>query len=190
MKTVKQQLEAKKYTITEESTEKTEVQVILIEADLLNEIQTVNTPQILTTEALNEQTNKLIVTSEMNPDIGPIIWLNTALEDGPNTPNIETMNINRTILSTDEQKEEKATDNLDSDDLKNNAEIKNVVKNLLKAINEDQAPNVEDKKKKIITQYHQDDEIVDLEIYDWLIVDHWGKTPALEEMIPVDFGDL
>ena len=73
MKTVKHQLEAKKYTITEESTEKTEVQVRLVEADLLNEIQIVNTPQILTTEALNEQTNKLIVTSEMKPDIGPII---------------------------------------------------------------------------------------------------------------------
>ena len=64
-------MEAKKYTITEELIEKTEVQVILIEADLLNEIQIVNTPQILTTETPNEQTNKLIVTSEMNPDIGP-----------------------------------------------------------------------------------------------------------------------
>ena len=44
MKTVKHQLEAKKYTITKESTEKTEVQVILIEADLLNEIWIENTP--------------------------------------------------------------------------------------------------------------------------------------------------
>ena len=34
--------------------EKTEVKVILIEADLLSEIQIKNTPQILTTEALNE----------------------------------------------------------------------------------------------------------------------------------------
>ena len=186
MKTVKHQLEAKKYTITEESTEKTEVQVILIEADLLNEIQIVNTPQILTTEALNEQTNKLIVTSEMNPDIGPIIQMNTALEDGPNPPNTEAMNINKTTKSTDEQKDE----SLDSDDLKNNVEIENVVKNLLKPINEDQAPNMEDEKEKVITQYHQDDEIVDLEIDDWLIVDHWGKTPALEEMILVDFEDL
>ena len=42
MKTVKHQLEAKKYSITEESTEKTEVQVILIEADLLDEIQIKN----------------------------------------------------------------------------------------------------------------------------------------------------
>ena len=73
MKTVKHQLEAKKYLITEESVEKTEVKVILIEANLLTEIQIKNTPQILTTEAPTEQTNKLIVTSEMNPDIGLII---------------------------------------------------------------------------------------------------------------------
>ena len=92
-KTVKHQLEAKKYTITEESTEKTEVQFILIEADLPNEIQTTNTPQILTTEAPNVQTNELIVTSEMNQDIGPIIQLNTALENGPNPPNIEAIHI-------------------------------------------------------------------------------------------------
>ena len=70
MKTVKHQLEAKKYLITEESMEKTEVQVILIEADLLNEIQIENTPHILTTEALTEHINKLIITSEMTPDIG------------------------------------------------------------------------------------------------------------------------
>ena len=73
MKTVNHQLEAKKYTITEESMKKTEVQVILIEADLFHEIRIENTPQILTTEAPTEQTNKLIVISETNPDIGPII---------------------------------------------------------------------------------------------------------------------
>ena len=158
---------------------------------MLNEIQTVNTPQILTTEAMNEQSNKLIATSEMNPDIRPIIQFNTALENGLNPPNIEAMNTNKTTkICTDEQIEEKATENLDSDDLKKKAEIENVVENLLKAINEDQAPNMEDEKEKIITQYHQDDEIVDFEIDDWLTVDHWGKTPALEEMIPVDFEDL
>ena len=72
MKTVKHQLEAKKYSITDES-EKTEVKVILIEADLLNEIQIENTLHIPTTEALTEHINELIVTSEMTPDIGPII---------------------------------------------------------------------------------------------------------------------
>ena len=72
MKTVKHQLEAKKYSITDES-EKTEVQVILIEAELLNEIQIKNTLHIPRTEAPTEHINELIFTSEMTPDIGPII---------------------------------------------------------------------------------------------------------------------
>ena len=134
MKTVKHQLEAKKYSITDES-KKIEVQVILIEAELLNEIQTENTPHIPTIEVLTEQTNKLIVTSEMIPDIGPIIRLNTVADQ-----------IN-TTESTDKH-EVKTTD-------LNNArnEIENVVKNLLKAINADQDQNMEDEKNKIITQY-------------------------------------
>ena len=49
---------------------------------------------------------------------------------------------------------------------------------------------MEDEKNKIITQYYQDDEIVDLEIDDWLIMDQWGETPAIEEMIPMNFEDL
>ena len=146
---------------------------------MLNEIQIENAPQILTTQALTEQTNKLIVTSEMNPDVGPIIQLNT-LEDIPDQPI-------KTTESTDEQKEEKTTE---SDDPKNNAEIENVFKNLLRAINEDQAQKMEDEKNKIITQYYQDDEIIDLEIDDWLIMDQWGNTPALEERILVNFKDL
>ena len=90
-----------------------------------------------------------IYTSEMNPDIGPIIQLNTVFEDDLNPPNIEAINTNKTAeRCTDEQNEEKATENLDSDDPKKNAEIENVNKNLLKAINEDQAPNIEHKKEK------------------------------------------
>ena len=77
----------------------------------------------------------------------------------------------------------------DSDDANNNAEIKNV-ENLLRAINVDQDQNMEEEKNKIITQYYQDDEIVDLEIDDWLIMDQWGKTPAIEEMIPINFENL
>ena len=49
---------------------------------------------------------------------------------------------------------------------------------------------MEDEKNKIITQCYQDDEIVDLEIDDWLIMDQWGETPAIEEMIPMNFEDL
>ena len=42
------------------------------------------------------------------------------------------MNTNKTTESTDEQNKEKATENLDSDVLKNYAEIENVVKTSLK----------------------------------------------------------
>ena len=149
-------------------TENTEVQVTLIEADLLNE-----------TEALTEQTNKLIVTSEMNPDIGPIIQLNT-LEDIPDQ--VITQSINKAT--------ERTAKFTESGDHENNAEIDNVVENLLKAINKDPASNMEEEKNKIITQYYQDDEIVDLEIDDWLIMEQWGKTPASEELILVNFEDL
>ena len=76
----------------------------------------------------------------------------------------------------------------DPNDAKN--EIEDVVKNLLKAINANQDQNMEYEKNKIITQYYQDDEIVDLEIDNWLIMDQWGETPAIEEMIPINFENL
>ena len=49
---------------------------------------------------------------------------------------------------------------------------------------------IEYEKNMIITQYYQDDEIVDLEIDDWLIMNQWGVTPAIEEMILIDFENL
>ena len=108
----------------------------------------------------------------MTPDIGPTIRLNTVADQ-----------IN-TTESTDEQEVKTA----DPNDAKN--EIEDVVENLLKAINADQDQNIEYKKNKIITQYYQDDEIVDLEIDDWLIMDQWEETPAIEEMIPINFENL
>ena len=107
MGTVKHQLEAKKYIITEELTEKSEVQIILIEADLLNEIQIVNTPQILTIETPMTQTNRIIATSENAPDIGPIIQLNTASENGSNLLNLEVGKTNKAAkICTDEKDEQ------------------------------------------------------------------------------------
>ena len=55
---------------------------------------------------------------------------------------------------------------------------------------EDEAPNTEQEKEKILTQYHHNDDVVELEINEWLAVDSWGNTPAIEEMIPIDFEDL
>ena len=95
--------------------------------------------------------------------------------------NLEAGNTKRTAdVCTDEQDEQNATVSLESDDPKKNAEIEKVIDNLLKAINEDQAPNIAEEKERIITQYHQDDEIVDLEIDDWLIVDHWERLQPLK----------
>ena len=37
---------------------------------------------------------------------------------------------------------------------------------------------------------NQEDDIVDLEIDDWLTMDSWGNTPAIEEMIPIEFENL
>ena len=37
---------------------------------------------------------------------------------------------------------------------------------------------------------NQEDDIVDLEIDDWLTMDSWGNTPAVEEMILIEFENL
>ena len=111
---------------------------------------------------MTEQTNKFIVTSEMTPDIGPTIRLNTA-----------AFQINTTEC-TDKQEVKTA----DPNEAKN--EIEDVVKNLPKAINANQDQNMKNEKNKIITKYYQDDGIVDLEIDDWLIMDQWGETPAIK----------
>ena len=50
------------------------------------------------------------------------------------------------------------------DNAKKEAEIETVVESLLEALKEDESPNTEQDKKKIITQSHHDDDIVDLEI--------------------------
>ena len=107
----------------------------------------------------------------MASDIGPIIRLNTVADQ----------------TNTAECIDEQELITADPNEAKN---IEDVVKNLLKAINVDQDQNIEYEKNKIINQYYQDDEIVDLEIDNWLIMDQWGETPAIEEMIPIDFENF
>ena len=64
-------------------------------------------------------------------------------------------------------------------------EIDNVVNNLLEALNENPSTKVE-----IMGYINQEDDVVDLEIDDWLTMDSWGNTPAIEEMIPIEFENL
>ena len=201
MKTVKHQLEAKKYTITEETMTNSEVQVVVIdnEADLLKVqtdpsgllIQNINIPQITLIEASNVQNNEHI------PSLTDVLnnVQNRELNDGLNLTNPEAKNTSTTSEScTKDQVEQISNENLvlDQDNAKKEAEIETVVKSLLEALKEDEAPNTEQEKEEIITQYHHhdDDDIVELEIDEWLIVDSCGKIPVIEEMIPVDFEDL
>ena len=88
-------------------------------------------------------------------------------------------------INTTECTDEQEVKTADPNEAKN--EIEDVVKNLLKAINANQDQNMEYEKNKIITQ---DDKIVDLEIDDWLIMNQWGETPTIEEMILIDFDNL
>ena len=64
-------------------------------------------------------------------------------------------------------------------------QIDNVVNNLLEALDEDPST-----KEEIIGYINQEDDVVDLEIDDWLTMDSWGNTPAVEEMILIEFENL
>ena len=149
-------------------------------------IQNVNILQTPVIETSNVQIKELIFTFSDVPK--------TASNDGLDVINSEVENTNMASeSSTDDQVEQISKESLESDqhdNAKKNTGIETVVESLSEALNEDEAPNTEQEKEKIITQYHHDDAIVDLEINDWLNVDSWGKTPAIEEMILVDFGDL
>ena len=56
---------------------------------------------------------------------------------------------------------------------------------LLEALDEDPST-----KEEIIGYINQEDDVVDLEINDWLTMDSLGNTPAVEEMIPLEFENL
>ena len=82
---------------------------------------------------MTEQTNELIATSEMTPDIGQTIRLNTAADQ----------------INTTECTHEQDIKTADPNEAKN--ETEDVVENLLKAINADQDQNMEYEKNKIIS---------------------------------------
>ena len=63
-------------------------------------------------------------------------------------------------------------------DTEKDNQIENVVNNLLEALNENPST-----KEEIMGYINQEDDFVDLEIDDWLTMDSWGNTPAIEAMI-------
>ena len=137
----------------------------------------------------NVQNNELIPSSTNVP----YNVQNSESNDGLNLTNPEAEKTSMTGEScTDDQDEQMSKENLNSNqpnNAKREAEIETVVESLLEALKEDKSPNTE-QEKKIITQFHHDDDIVQFEMNEWLTVDSWGNTPAIEEMILVDFEHL
>ena len=76
-------------------------------------------------------------------------------------------------------------DQMNSKDTTEDIQIDNIVNNLLEAL--DQNPST---KEEIMDYINKEDDVVDLEIDDWLTMDSWGNTPAVEEMIPIEFENL
>ena len=104
-------------------------------------------------------------------------------ETHPN-PNEHSEEGNQVILN-DQTGIFEEIDQINSKDIEKDNQIDNVVNNLLEALNEN--PN---KKEEIIGYINQEDDVGDLEIDDWLTMDSWGNTPAVEEMIPIEFENL
>ena len=70
-------------------------------------------------------------------------------------------------------------------DTEKDNQIEYEVNNLLEALNENLST-----KEEIMGYINQEDDFVDLEIDNWLTMDSWGNTPAIEAMIPIEFENL
>ena len=185
MKTVKHELEAKKFIIPDEEPVDDEVHVVLIDqvTDLSQLQIQLNTAGFITNvQPLNSSEIK-----EMNPPNNVTLQASTNKEIPPTktyNPDEHTEEGNQVILNGQ-------TGILEEIDWMNpkvtakDIQIDNVVNNLLEALNEDQST-----KEEIMGYINQEDGMVDLEIDDWLTMDSWGNTPAIEEMIPPEFENL
>ena len=106
-----------------------------------------------------------------------------SIETYPN-PNEHIEDGNQVILN-DQTGIFEEIDRMNPKDTSKDTQIENVVNNLLEALDEDPST-----KEEIMGYINQEDDIVDLEIDDWLTMDSWSNTPAIEEMIPVEFENL
>ena len=169
MKTVKHELEARKYTIPDEEPMEEDVHLILIDQETdLSQLQLQLDPTDPTSSEINVRpqtsTNEEIPLTETHPNPN---------EEG----NQAILNDQTRIFEEINQKNLKDTE-------KDN-QIDNVVNNLLEALNENLST-----KEEIMGYINQEDDVVDLEINDWLTMESWGNTPAIEEMIPIEFENL
>ena len=182
MKTVKHELEAKKFIIPDEEPVDDEVHLVLIDqATDLSQLQLQLNPVDLNinVQPLNSSEippNNVTPQASTNKEIPPI-------ETYPN-PDEHIEEGNQVILN-DQTRIFEEIDQMNPKDRAKDIQIDNVVNNLLEAL--DEGPST---KEEIIGYINQEDDVVDLEIDDWLTMDSWGNTPAVEEMIPIEFENL
>ena len=182
MKTVKHELEAKKFIIPDEEPVDDEVHLVLIDqATDLSQLQLQLNPVDLNTnvQPLNSSEippNNVTPQASTNKEI-PLI------ETYPN-PDEHIEEGNQVILN-DQTRIFEEIDRMNPKDRAKDIQLDNVVNNLLEAL--DEGPST---KEEIIGYINQEDDVVDLEIDDWLTMDSWGNTPAVEEMIPIEFENL
>ena len=219
MKTVKHKLEARKFIIPDEEPVDDEVHLILIDqatdlsqlqlqldpVDPITNVQSLNSSEIKEMNPPNNMTLQVSTNKET-----PLLMDHRNLATGKNLPNPMTQPVHLGTRTSDLQDYSTETYNPDEHTEKGNQvilndqtgileeidrmnpkvtvkdiQIDNVVNNLLEALNEDQST-----KEEIISYINQEDDVVDLEIDDWLTMDSWGNTPAIEEMIPPEFENL
>ena len=118
----------------------------------------------------------MILQASTNKEIPPS-------ETYPN-PNEHIEEANQVILN-DQTGIFEEIDQMNPKDTAKDIQIENVVNNLLEALDENPST-----KEEIMGYINQEDDIVDLEIDDWLTMDSWGNTPTVEEMILIEFENL
>ena len=202
MKTVKHELEAKKFIIPDEEPVDDEVHLVLMDqvtdlsqlqiqlnpADFITNVQPLNSSEI---KEMNIPNNMTLVTHKNLPNLmTQPAHLGTRISDSQDystetyNPDEHTEEGNQVILN-DQTGILEEIDRMNPKVTAKDIQIDNVVNNLLEALNEDQRT-----KEEIIGYINQEDDMVDLEIDDWLTMDGWGNTPAIEDMIPPEFKNL
>ena len=159
MKTVKHELEARKYIIPDEELMEDDAHLKVID-------QETDLSQLLDP---TDSTSSEINIKEIPP---------TDIHSNPDEER------NQVILNDQTGIFEEINRNKQKDTKKDN-QIEKVVNNLLEALNENPST-----KEEILGYINQEDDFVDLEIDDWLTMDSWGNTPAVEAMIPIEFENL
>ena len=157
--------------LIDQVTDLSQLQIQLNPADFITNIQPLNSSEI----------------KEMNPPNNVTLQVSTNKEiplTETYNPDEHTEEGNQVILN-DQTGILEEIDRMNPKVTVKDIQIDNVVNNLVEALNEDQST-----KEEIMGYINQEDDVVDLEIDDWLTLDSWGNTPAIEEMIPPEFENL